>query len=113
MKKALFIAICATLLLATGVTQEESAAPASHAGRVGLPVDWSHRSVIHRTQEVPSVSDPRAVYQWLQNSRWQAIARESAASGARGLGLRGKVPVPRPAAPKFDWSLSLSDTTLA
>src|SRR5205807_2644883 len=79
MKKAIFLAVCTTLLLATGVAQQESAAPASRAGHVGLPIDWSSQHVVHSNvtdQEFADAAgkEPRVLLNYFRKQQVMAAA---------------------------------------
>src|SRR4051812_48527547 len=109
MKKALYIAIFATLLLATGVAQEEAAAQ-SHSGHVGLPIDWSSQHVIHSNvtdQEFVDAAgkEPRILLNYF---RRQHVLAAAAKPNRKGALTKNSAP-----AIKRDWNWTLGSGTVS
>jgi hypothetical protein len=111
MKKATFLAVCTTLLLAMGVAQQQSAAPTSHAGHVGLPIDWSSRHLVtprtvDSNLEKMAQHEPRAVFNWAYRNGGIGISNQSLAKG------RLKSGGPKSSS-QADWSFTLGTGKVA
>jgi hypothetical protein len=107
--RVLFLAIFVVTCAAAYAIEPDSAEPSQSRTRIGLPVDWSFRHVLHgnaldQNFEDVAQQEPRVLYNWVLRNRRAAADEENR------LRINGHTPQRfhrRPSTAKADWNFTL------